>query len=287
MKKFLAGMFLFILGAMNWQGRPMQKKYPESSPVIHSHDTVQEYTLYLTIDDGPLEGTPYIDSVFRKEKVPADLFLVGSHVYQDKIFTRYFRELKKNKWFEFDNHSYTHANEDYEYYYGHPKTVLHDMRRNDDSLHFSNTICRMPARNMWRLSGKRSNDGISGIRAANLLQRKGYSVIGWDLEWEYDSLNRPAETADSLFQLLEVAFKKDLSFVPGHVILLCHDWMFTNPVAKNELDQFIQLVKAAGNIRFEWLTKYPLYKGRNDTIRHPLDQFVINKRKYENRGIHL
>ena len=178
----------------------------------------------------------------------------------DEVFVNYYRELKKNKWFEFDNHSYTHANEDYAYYYSHPRMVLHDMERNNDSLHFLNRICRMPARNMWRIAGKKSNDGFSGEGSANLLKRKGYKVFGWDLEWEADSLNHPIQTPDSLFHELWRAFEQEKSFVPGHVVLLCHDWMFTSPGEEKELRDFIQLVKGAGNIRFEWLKKYPLYR---------------------------
>ncbi len=265
MKKFFAGLFLFFIGAVNWQGKAVQITDAVKPASIAVKDTVKAYTLYFTIDDGPLEGSPYIDSVFREEKVPADLFLVGTHVYMDEIFTRYLRELKKNKWFEFNNHSYTHANEDYDYYYAHPKMVLHDMLRNNDSLHFTNNIVRMPARNMWRIAGKKFNDGFSGKRAANLLKRKGYEVIGWDLEWEADSLNRPVQSPDSLFQQLQRAFSTGESFVPGHVVLLCHDWMFTTPEFKKELEAFIRLVKHAGNIHFEWLTKYPLNKRKNDT----------------------
>ena len=259
MKTFLSGWVLFILGTVNWQGSTRHLSN-NGLPAESSADTLPLYTLYLTIDDGPLEGSPYIDTVFMEEKVPADLFLVGQHVYMDEVFENYYRELKKNKWFEFDNHSYTHANEDYKFYYSHPRMVLHDMERNNDSLHFSNRICRMPARNMWRISGKKSNDGFSGAGTANLLKRRGYKLIGWDLEWESDSLNHPVQSPDSLFQELLHAFEQKKSFVPGHIVLLCHDWMFTDPGEAKELRDFIRLVKGAGNIRFEWLKKYPLFR---------------------------
>ena len=260
MKKFLAGLLLFFIGIVNWNAISRHAYFSEAPGLFTPKDTTPVFTLYMTIDDGPLEGVPYIDSVFREEKVPADLFLVGAHVYQDSLFMDYLNELKKNKWFEFNNHSFTHANEDYDSYYAHPKTVLYDMRRNNDSLHFSNTICRMPARNMWRIGGKMSNDGYSGNRAANLLKRKGYHVIGWDLQWETDSLDLPIQSPDSLFQQLKQAFAIPASFVPGHVVLLCHDGMFINLDAKNKLQAFIRLVKAAGNIRFSWLKYYPLYR---------------------------
>lgn len=260
MKKILAGLAFFIIQSFNWQADPIHKTAAIKAYVDRVKNTDTAYTLYLTIDDGPLEGAPNLNSVFRKEQVPADLFLVGMHVYQNKIFTGYYRELKKNSWFEFCNHSYTHANEKYDYYYKHPKMVWHDMIRNNDSLHFINNIIRMPARNSWRIGGRSADDEFGGKRTANLLKRKGNVVIGWDMEWYADSLNKPVQLPDTLFQELKTAFEKGESFVPGHVVLLCHDWMFTNPAEKAELEKFIGLVKAAGNIRFRWLTQYPLYK---------------------------
>jgi peptidoglycan/xylan/chitin deacetylase (PgdA/CDA1 family) len=220
-------------------------------------DSAKNYILYFTIDDGPLEGAPFLDSVFREEKIPADLFLVGAHANINKVFKGYLNQLRNNPWFELNNHSYTHANENYEYYYSHPRLVLRDMRKNNDSLHFITNMCRMPARNMWRINDKRFDDGFSGTKTADLLKRKGYKVMGWDIEWESDSLNRPIQSPELLFQQLQLAFKNNDSFLPGNVVLLCHDWMFTKSIYKKEMEQFIELVKASGNIHFEWLINYP------------------------------
>jgi peptidoglycan-N-acetylglucosamine deacetylase len=233
-----------------------------ANTVLHqsfpTKDSTKKYILYFTIDDGPLEGSPFIDSVFRKEQEPADLFLIGMHANIGKQFKDYLALLHKNKWLELNNHSYTHANENYDHYYDHPRMVLKDMRRNNDSLHFTTSICRMPARNMWRLGDKTFNDGFSGDKTANLLKRKGYKVIGWDLEWESDSLNRPKQSPDSLFEQLKLAFKSKYLISPRNVVLLCHDWMFTTPANKKELQQFIELVKLSGDIQFEWLSNYPV-----------------------------
>ncbi|MEI9933300.1 MAG: polysaccharide deacetylase family protein, partial [Ferruginibacter sp.] len=237
-----------------------------------NNDSTKKYTLYFTIDDGPLEGTPFLDTVFREEKVPANLFLVGTHANINRVFKGYFNQLRNDKWFELGNHSYTHADERYDYYYSHPKMVLKDMRRNNDSLHFNNKLCRMPARNMWRVGDKTFNDGFSGDSTADLLKKKGYKVIGWDLEWESDSLSRPLQSPDSLFKQLNEAFKTGDSFLKGNVVLLCHDWMFTKYAYKQELQQFIELVKASGDIQFEWLSDYPLYKKNNRSLFHKIEK---------------
>ena len=254
MKKFLSGLILFALGATFLQGKP----YCENTSFIKSiQDSSKPYTLYFTIDDGPLEGTPFIDSVFNEEQVPADLFLIGANLKFGRLFPTYLNTLRNNKWFELNNHSYTHADEKYDYYYAHKRMVLKDMRKNDDSLHFITKLCRMPARNMWRIKDKKFNDGFSGEKTADLLKRKGYQIMGWDLEWESDSLGRPLQSPLQLFNQLELAFKNKDSFLPNNVVLLCHDWMFITPTYKKELQQFVELVKSAGNIRFEWLSNYP------------------------------
>jgi peptidoglycan/xylan/chitin deacetylase (PgdA/CDA1 family) len=265
MKKFLSGLLLFASGAVFLQGKPYFEKTSFPKKKSGTTDSTKIYTIYFTIDDGPLEGAPYIDSVFKEEQVPADLFLVGTHVNGGAIFLKYLKMLRNNKWFELDNHSYTHADEKYDYYYAHPRMVLKDMRNNNDSIHFSNKICRMPARNMWRINNLKFNDGFSGDKTADLLKRKKFRVMGWDLEWESDSLSHPVQSPDSLFKQLELAFKNNDSFVPGNVVLLCHDWMFTTPAFKKELQQFIELVKNAGNIRFEWLSNYPGNKKKDNT----------------------
>jgi peptidoglycan/xylan/chitin deacetylase (PgdA/CDA1 family) len=261
MKKFLSGLILFALGAVFLQGKSYSEKINFKKQLVKPPiDSSKKYTIYLTIDDGPLEGAPFIDSVVKDEQIPVDLFLVGIHANSGRIFMRYLDLLRNDKWMELNNHSYTHANDNYDLYYSHPRKVLKDIRLNNDSLHFTNKICRMPARNMWRIDNKKFNDGFSGDKTVDLLKRKGYQVMGWDLEWESDSLGHPVQSPDSLFNQLQFAFKNNDSFLPGNVVLLCHDWMFITPKFKQELQRFIDLVKGAGNIRFEWLSSYPGYK---------------------------
>jgi hypothetical protein len=39
---------------------------------------------------------------------------------------------------------------------------------------------------MWRIKGRSKNDVSSGIAAADLLAKNGFSLFGWDLEWAHD-----------------------------------------------------------------------------------------------------
>ena len=41
--------------------------------------TAAHRTVFLTFDDGPLNGTPNVLDVLQAEQVPAALFMVGSH----------------------------------------------------------------------------------------------------------------------------------------------------------------------------------------------------------------
>jgi hypothetical protein len=39
---------------------------------------------------------------------------------------------------------------------------------------------------MWRIKGRSGNDVRSGIAAAALLAKNGFSLFGWDVEWAHD-----------------------------------------------------------------------------------------------------
>ena len=46
-------------------------------------NSVKKY-IYLTFDDGPLNGSENIDEVFKNEKLKVTVFLVGEHVEKNK-----------------------------------------------------------------------------------------------------------------------------------------------------------------------------------------------------------
>ena len=73
-------------------------------------DFVKKY-IYLTFDDGLLNGSENMDEVFKNEKLKVTVFLVGEHVEKNKTMTDYFKYYEDNPYIEECNHSWTHANE--------------------------------------------------------------------------------------------------------------------------------------------------------------------------------
>ncbi len=120
--------------------------------------------IYLTFDDGPLNGSRRINDAVLAEKLPIFVMLVGEHALARPKDVKLYKE---NKFIGVGNHSYSHANNHYKLYYSTPKGVLNDFIRNKDTLALDNKIGRLPGRNMWRIKGRSKNDVSSGIAALN------------------------------------------------------------------------------------------------------------------------
>jgi hypothetical protein len=154
-----------------------------------------------------------------------------------------------NPYIEIGNHSYTHANDHYAAYYSNPEGVLADFMRNMDSLQLTTKIGRLPGRNMWRVNQRSRNDISSGIEAADLLHKNGYSLFGWDLEWMHDPHTaEPIGTAGEIFSQIEKTIEQNRVFTSNHFVLLCHDEMFQNDYEESELRKLIKLLKQKMNI---------------------------------------
>ena len=48
-------------------------------------------------------------------------------------------------------------------------------------------IVRLPGRNMWRLGNRNQDDVRSGSSTVDEISKNGYTVIGWDLEWQHNA----------------------------------------------------------------------------------------------------
>nr|WP_246272745.1 polysaccharide deacetylase family protein [Phyllobacterium pellucidum] len=66
-------------------------------------------TIYLTFDDGPLNGTSNILNVLDAEQVPAALFMVGLHAEASKERQALVAKAKSLPFVTIGNHSYSHA----------------------------------------------------------------------------------------------------------------------------------------------------------------------------------
>jgi len=229
-----------------------------SEPLIKTVDSLNtgKY-IYLTIDDSPLNGSRYIDSVIRATGIKTNIFMVGHPIDESSRFKKHYELLNRNPYIEIYNHSYSHANHRYLNYYKQPEQVLADFEKNRVAFNLSHNIARLPGRNLWQIAEKTKNYKQTGAQAAQLLTDKGYKVFGWDVEWKYEvEDNIPVQTTDELIEEIEKLVNTSNSFTTGHIVLLMHDQMFSKPNHKNDLGALILKLQENG-YTFEYLRMYP------------------------------
>lgn len=214
--------------------------------------------IYLTIDDAPLNGSLYIDSIVRSTGTKTSLFMVGNGIDGSKRFRRHFNELKVNPFVEIYNHSYSHARNKYTQYYTYPESVLEDFEKNQTDFQIQHKIARLPGRNLWYIGERQKNMKQSGNTSAELLAEKGYQVFGWDVEWNYDPKNyAPKQSIDELVDEIEKMMQASRTFTTDHIVLLMHDQMFAKVNEHNDLGALIHKLKEL-DYSFEYLSSYPV-----------------------------
>lgn len=119
-----------------------------------------EKIIYLTFDDGPLSGTANILQVLAKERVLATMFMVGMHADASKDRTALVAMAKSMPLLTVGNHSYTHANNHYRYFYSSVEGLLADLARANKSLGLKGPpiYTRLPGRNVFRFPDMSSDD---------------------------------------------------------------------------------------------------------------------------------
>ena len=231
--------------------RPLaaQEKSKEAGPPTR--------TIYLTFDDGPLEGSEDVNDAVRREKTKINVFVVGLNTQYSKRLGKYLHLYETNSWIEVGNHSFSHAHDDYYAFYNSPDGVLQDFLKNEKTLHLANKLARLPGRNMWRLNDRRVNDVKSGSKAADTLFNNGFKVFGWDLKWCHDPKSGvPIQTVEDMIYLIEQYFSEKRTVTETHLVILCHDEMFRKSWEESELKQLIDKLRTKG-FKFGHLSEYP------------------------------
>jgi len=237
-------MYLFVAGAIVF---PVA--FRKSLPL-------QKNILYLSFDDGPSAGTPFIDSIARADSVPVNVFIIGSLVFKNDSTYGLYTLYQRNPMVEMGNHSFTHADYKYRLYYKNVPRVVEDFSRNDSLLQLHTRIARLPGRNAWHIKDRYAYDLPDAKGSADSLYNNGYRVFGWDMEWKGDTgINGAVQAADVILRRLERIEKNKLAFTPGHIVILCHDSLFRSARAVRELGLFIN--KAKKLWRFDTLGNYP------------------------------
>ena len=163
--------------------------------------------IFLTFDDGPNRGTQKVLHIMQEEAVPVSFFIVGEHVFASVGQQQTWDSLKMAKQIELCNHSYTHASNHYETYYQQPDSVVSDFKRSQDSLQLTNNIARTPGRNTWRIDTLQYTDLKKSKQAVDSLQKAGFAILGWDLEWHFNPKDLTLQgTADDLMRQIDSVF---------------------------------------------------------------------------------
>ena len=239
-------------------GKTLLKTSLNKQKTIKNNNNNKKY-VYLTFDDGPLNGSEYIDSVVLAEKIKISVFLVGEHVLMSRTMDNYFKYYEENPYIDEYNHSFSHANNHYDQFYSNTDLSVSDILKNNKLLKFSYKIVRLPGRNMWRIDGIKRDDVESGSKTADRLEQLGYKVVGWDLEWEHNSNAGapPVQSVDEMYNEICRRFESNNTFTPNNLVLLLHDEMFQKKWEESELKQLIDKLRSNKNFEFEQMRFYP------------------------------
>lgn len=213
-------------------------------------------TIYLTFDDGPLDGTGNILDVLQAETVPATMFMVGLHAQSSPESKALVARAKAMPLVTLGNHSYSHAFNRYRKFYADTEGVVADMVRANTVLGLEMPAhARLPGRNVFRLPNISTNDlSIDRIEIGieepdyEFVTATGFWLYGWDHEWVHDGTGKPVQSVTRLVSEIDHMFAGKVRFVrPNKLILLMHDEMFQDAFnGTSNLTALIQGLKQRG-----------------------------------------
>lgn len=272
LKQTFLGMFAvmsaasaFLTGCnQKYETKESEKIFTKQPPLAKVPVTVEDEevpadkrVIYLTFDDGPNRGTENLLKILQKRNVCATAFLIGKHASDSKKQKTDLENMRSNNLIELANHSYAHAHHKYSVYYKNPEAVVQDFDRAKDSLKLTGKIARTPGRNIWRLNNINITDIKSSSEAANQLQKAGYKVIGWDLEWKPTHKMTLKGNHEAMLKKVDSIFFNDLEKTSRHLVFLTHDQYLTDADSVEELDQFIAKLQKSKRFIFRKISSYP------------------------------
>jgi len=227
-------------------------------PIVE--DSTKQY-IYLTFDDGPQHGTDEVFDLIYNLGIKASFFMVGLHADKKSDGHALVNLIRDNyPQTLLANHSFTHANDKYKYFYRHPNMAEQDFYQAQQSLHVPFKIIRLPGNNSWvTKGGLKSSDLVRKV--CTKLDSAGYNIIGWDLEWHFNSKTaNPVQSAEKMASMVDTILAKNQTRTINHIVILSHDRMFRNPNYTDSLQKFITLLRRNPNYVFETVDHYPNLK---------------------------
>ncbi|WP_456433945.1 polysaccharide deacetylase family protein [Nitratifractor sp.] len=206
--------------------------------------------LFLTFDDGPVNGTQNLLRILREEGVPATMFFIGNHVQKRPGL---FHLAKSNPELLIANHTYWHAHGHYQRFYSDAWNVLSDVEHAQLTIG-GRKYLRLAGRDVWRLPEVRRDDyALSpSVRMRerpkyDALADDGFFIFGWDVEWRFDPVTgHPLFGPEALARKIDWIARHHRTKLRGKVILLAHDFMFRTQGEARMLRRFIRLMKQRG-----------------------------------------
>jgi len=272
-----------------WNGIKAECDFPENVNCEISGEDIRKRQvptgsyIYMTFDDGPNEGTPYVLDALKEVGVRATFFINADNLHLDdpgvtgrnkESLVRIVREghllgdhsydhMAHNTINDSPRNAYVGLDSDI-LWFGQksidPATVtLKQSGFGEDTVNFvTNTMwnnIRLPFSNNWRV-GPVSADcypctvpassGSNGVELAKALAEEGASVFGWDLEWNMNyNINRYRYGGRAMFFRLNAKGGK----LPGKQVVLSHDIAHRpggDLDAKSELVTFLRLALDKG-----------------------------------------
>jgi peptidoglycan/xylan/chitin deacetylase (PgdA/CDA1 family) len=202
--------------------------------LVTSPALAADRTIYLTFDDGPLNGTSNILDVVQAEQVPVTLFMVGMRAEANAANRALLQRAQSMPLVTIGNHSYSHAYNHYRHFYGDTEGVVADMLRANAVLGLKPAVrARLPGRDVFRLPNYSKNDNSLGPAEAGredpdyeFVAASGFWLYGWDHEWVHENSGKPVQSVDHLVSEIDHLFVYSHFARPNKLILLMHDEMF-------------------------------------------------------------
>jgi len=223
-------------------------------------------SVYLTFDDGPLNGTQNVISILEESGIDATMFMIGKHVERNSYRKKLFKRAVDDDNILVANHTYSHANGHYRRFYSDEYNVVQDLQKMDrklsyyDPLHYQK-ICRLAGRNVFRLPDIYKNDPAIRrsveYRCYDALKDNGFKIFGWDYQWDYNPRNgKLYKSPRQIVKIMNRLIQKGRTKKPNKLILLMHDFTFKSRFGGDEkLRTLISLLERDG-WSFETLQSY-------------------------------
>jgi len=191
----------------------------------------ENYTVYLTFDDGPSVVTIEVLDILQEENVPATFFVIGATT--ERGLSLYNRILEEGHTLAM--HSYSHDSKDI---YRSMEDYLNDFHRLEDwiaeNTGVSPKVCRMP--------GGSKNTYCPewlGAQIAEYFDQNGYAYYDWDIDpKDWEGHVSSGELARRIIQQAEQMPNQD-------IIVLLHD-NTTRTALPGALPQVIEYFRERG-----------------------------------------